>query len=60
MEIFENFFENFKGVLLSILKYIANILKCLGLVYNTEYVGYFSLSEDEGGKKYQRDFNPIY
>ena len=31
-------------------KYISDILKCLGLVYNTEFVDYFRLSESDGGK----------
>ena len=40
-------------------KYISDILKCLGLVYNTEFVDYFRLSESDGGKNAEEILTPF-
>ena len=40
-------------------KYISDILKCLGLVYNTEFVDYFRLSEGDGGKNAEEILTPF-
>ena len=40
-------------------KYISDILKCLGLVYNTEFVDYFRLNEGEGGKNAEEILTPF-
>ena len=42
-----------------IAKYISDILKCLGLVYNTEFVDYFRLSESDGGKNAEEILTPF-
>ena len=42
-----------------IAKYVADILKCLGLVYNTEFVDYFRLSEGDGGKNAEEILTPF-
>ena len=39
-------------------KYISDILKCLGLVYSTEFVDYFKLSENDGGKNVEELLTP--
>lgn len=40
-------------------KYISDILKCLGLVYNTEFVDYFKLNESDGGKNAEEILTPF-
>jgi cysteinyl-tRNA synthetase len=40
-------------------KYISDILKCLGLVYNTEFVDYFRLNESDGGKNAEEILTPF-
>ena len=42
-----------------IAKYISDILKCLGLVYNTDFVDYFKLSEADGGKNAEEILTPF-
>ena len=43
----------------SISKYISDILKCLGLVYNTEFVDYFKINENDSGKNSEELLTPF-
>ena len=40
-------------------KYISDILKCLGLVYNTDFVDYFRISENNGNKNEEEILTPF-
>ena len=40
-------------------KYISDILKCLGLVYNTEFIDYFKLNENMGNKTTEEILSPL-
>ena len=40
-------------------KYISDILKCLGLIYNTDFVDYFRLSENDGNKNEEEILTPF-
>ena len=43
----------------SVAKFISDILKCLGLVYNTDFVDYFRLSENDAGKNAEEIISPF-
>ena len=43
----------------TIAKFISDILKCLGLVYNTEFVDYFRLGDDNSGKNAEEIISPF-
>ena len=40
-------------------KYISDILKCLGLIYNTDFVDYFRISENDGNKNEEEILTPF-
>ena len=42
-----------------IAKYISDILKCLGLIYNTDFVDYFRISENNGNKNEEEILTPF-
>ena len=43
----------------TIAKFISDIIKCLGLVYNTDFVDYFRLSEGDAGKNAEEILSPF-
>ena len=43
----------------SVAKFVSDILKCLGLVYNTDFVDYFRLSENDAGKNAEEIISPF-